>query len=107
MSDLKAIISKRATERVRAGHLWIYRSDMRECRADGGAIVDVCDVKGKFYGKAFYSDKSQIALRVVTTSDETVDRKFWENRIRAAIELRDKTVSDTEVFRLVNGEGDG
>ncbi|MFO7667814.1 MAG: class I SAM-dependent rRNA methyltransferase, partial [Desulfobacterales bacterium] len=63
--------------------------------------------KGKFYGKAFYSDKSQIALRVVTTSDETVDRKFWENRIRAAIELRDKTVSDTEVFRLVNGEGDG
>jgi len=107
LSDQKAIISKRATERVRAGHLWIYRSDIRECRAEGGAIVDLCDVKGKFYGRAFYSDKSQIALRLVTTSDETVDREFWKNRLKTAIALREKTVSETEVYRLVNGEGDG
>ncbi len=107
MSDQKAIISKRATERIRAGHLWIYRSDMRECRAEGGSIVDICDMKGKFYGKAFYSDKSQIALRLVTTSDEIVDREFWLNRLKMAISLREKTVSDTEVCRLVNGEGDG
>jgi 23S rRNA (cytosine1962-C5)-methyltransferase len=107
LSNLKAIISKRATERIRAGHLWIYRSDIRECLAEGGAVVGLCDVKGKFYGKAFYSDKSQIALRIVTTSNEAVDRDFWENRIRTALVLREKTVSDTEAFRLVNGEGDG
>ena len=107
MSNLKAIISKRATERVRAGHLWIYRSDIRECRAEGGSIVDLCDMKEKFYGKAFYSDKSQIALRLVTTSDETVDREFWLNRLKMAIALREKTVSGTEVCRLLNGEGDG
>jgi 23S rRNA (cytosine1962-C5)-methyltransferase len=107
MKHEKAVISKRATERIEAGHLWIYRSDVKECGAEGGAVVDLCGVKGKFYGKAFYSDKSQIALRVVTTADETVDREFWENRIRAAIALREKTVSDTEVCRLVNGEGDG
>jgi len=107
MNIERAIISKRATERVRAGHLWIYRSDMRECRAEGGSIVDVCDVKGKFYGKAFYSDKSQIALRLVTTSEEIVDREFWLNRLKMAISLRRKTVSNTEVCRLVNGEGDG
>ncbi len=107
MSEERAIILKRATERVRTGHLWIYRSDMRECRAEGGSIVDICDVKGKFYGKAFYSDKSQIALRLVTTSDETVNREFWLNRLKMAISLREKTVSDTEVCRLVNGEGDG
>jgi len=107
LSDQKAIISKRATERVRAGHLWIYRSDLRECRAEGGAIVDLCDVKGKFFGKAFYSDKSQIALRLVTTLDEIVNRGFWLNRLKVAIALREKTVSETEVCRLVNGEGDG
>jgi len=107
MSEERAIVSKRATERVRAGHLWIYRSDLRECRAEGGSIVDICDMKGKFYGKAFYSDKSQIALRIVTTSDEKVDKEFWLNRINTALALREKTVSDTEVCRLVNGEGDG
>ncbi|MBU1181582.1 MAG: class I SAM-dependent rRNA methyltransferase [Pseudomonadota bacterium] len=107
MNIKRAIISKRATERIRAGHLWIYRSDIRECRAEGGAIVDICDIKGKFYGKAFYSDKSQIALRLVTTSDEIVNREFWLNRLKTAIALREKTVSETEVCRLVNGEGDG
>ncbi|MDP2861635.1 MAG: class I SAM-dependent rRNA methyltransferase [Desulfobacterales bacterium] len=107
MSDQKAIIPKRATERIRSGHLWIYRSDVRECRAEGGSIVDVCDMKGKFYGKAFYSDKSQIALRLVTTSDEIVNREFWLNRLKMALSLREKMVSDTEVCRLVNGEGDG
>ena len=104
---MKAIISKRATERVRAGHLWIYRSDIRECRAEGGTVADLVDVKGKFYGKAFYSDKSQIALRLVTTSDEKVDREFWQNRLKRTIALREKTVSGTEIYRLVNGEGDG
>ena len=64
-------------------------------------------MKGKFYGKAFYSDKSQIALRLVTTSDEKSDKEFWLNRINTALALREKTVSDTEVCRLVNGEGDG
>jgi 23S rRNA (cytosine1962-C5)-methyltransferase len=107
MSEDRAIISKRASERVRAGHLWIYRSDMRECLAEGGSVVSLNDVKGKFYGKAFYSDKSQIALRLVTTSDATVDREFWKNRLKTAIALREKTVSETEVYRLVNGEGDG
>jgi len=107
MSEGRAIISKRATERIIAGHLWIYRSDMRECQAEGGSIVDICNVKEKCYGKAFYSDKSQIALRLVTTSDEIVDRKFWQNRLKTAIALREKTISDTEVYRMVNGEGDG
>ena len=107
MNNEKAIISKRAIERIDAGHLWIYRSDIRECNAEGGSIVDICDIKGKFYGKTFYSDKSQIALRIFTTSDETIDREFLENRLKMAMALREKTVSDTEVFRLVNGEGDG
>jgi 23S rRNA (cytosine1962-C5)-methyltransferase len=107
MNHKKATISKRAIGRIEAGHLWIYRSDVKECGAEGGSVVDIRDVKGKFHGRAFYSDKSQIALRVVTTTDENVNREFWGNRIRTAMALREKTVSDTEVFRLVNGEGDG
>ena len=107
MNNEKAVISKRATERIKAGHLWIYRSDITGFPAEGGSVVTVSDSGGKFYGKAFYSDKSQIALRVVTTTDEIIDREFWLNRLKRAILLREKTVSGTEVCRLVNGEGDG
>lgn len=107
MNNQKAVISKRAAERIKAGHLWVYRSDITGFPAGGGSVVTVSDSGGKFYGKAFYSDKSQIALRILTASDEKVDREFWKNRLKTAIALREKTVSETEVYRLVNGEGDG
>jgi 23S rRNA (cytosine1962-C5)-methyltransferase len=107
LNNQKAVISKRAAERIKAGHLWVYRSDITGFPAGGGSVVTVSDSGGKFYGKAFYSDKSQIALRILTASDEKVDREFWKNRLKTAIALREKTVSETEVYRLVNGEGDG
>ncbi len=107
LNNQKAVISKRATERIKAGHLWIYRSDITGFPAEGGSVVTVCDSGGKFYGKAFYSDKSQIALRLVTTLDETVDEGFWINRLESALMLRRKVVANSEVCRLVNGEGDG
>ncbi|MBU2623766.1 MAG: class I SAM-dependent rRNA methyltransferase [Proteobacteria bacterium] len=107
MNNEKAVISKRATERIKAGHLWIYRSDITGFPAEGGSVVAVCDSGGKFYGKAFYSDKSQIALRLLTTLDETVDEGFWINRLESALILRRKVVVNSEVCRLVNGEGDG
>ena len=107
MRDQKAVISRRATERIKAGHLWIYRSGIIDLPAEGGSVVTVSDSGGKFYGKAFYSDKSQIALRLVTTLDETVDEGFWRKRIESALMLRRKVVTNSEVCRLVNGEGDG
>ncbi len=107
MRDQKAVISRRATERIKAGHLWIYRSDIIDPPAEGGSVVTISDSGGKFYGKAFYSDKSQIALRLVTTLDETVDEGFWRNRLESALMLRRKVVTNSEVCRLVNGEGDG
>ncbi|MBA3035080.1 MAG: class I SAM-dependent rRNA methyltransferase [Desulfobacterium sp.] len=106
-SDQRVTISKRATERVKAGHLWIYRSDIIDCQAEGGLVVSLYDNKDKFYGKAFYSNKSQIALRLITTQNDKIDRDFWQNRIKIALDLRQKVVSDTEVCRLINSEGDG
>jgi 23S rRNA (cytosine1962-C5)-methyltransferase len=107
MSVSRAIVSSRAVERIRAGHLWIYRSDVLECSAAPGSIVSVFDKKGKFYAQAFYSSTSLITLRVLTSLDESIDRRFWLNRIQSAFELRQRVVSDTEVYRLVHAEGDG
>ena len=107
MGSPKAIISDKAVERVRAGHLWTYRSDVSECDASGGSVVSLFDKKGRFYGKAFYSSTSLITLRLLTRADEPIDRNFWLNRVEQAIQLRHRVVKDTEVYRLVHGEGDG
>jgi 23S rRNA (cytosine1962-C5)-methyltransferase len=100
-------ISKHGLERVRARHLWVYRSDVADsAKATAGEIVRVVDGKQRFVGWALYSSKSQIALRFVSFEDVEINREFWLNRLSAAEDLRKRVVRDTNAFRLVYGESD-
>lgn len=106
MEEGSVIVSSRGVERLRAGHQWIYRSDVRSAQADPGAIVRIADERGRFHGRAFYSDKSQIAIRMLTSHDEPVDRDFFTQRLRRAADFRKRVVENTEAYRLVYGEAD-
>ena len=98
-------VTKRGADRVRGGHLWIYRSDVGKVDAEGGSVVVVRDERSNFIGQALYSDASQIALRFLTQSDEEIDRDWWRARIRAAVGRRN-IPADTNAYRLVYSEGD-
>ncbi|MBK8149895.1 MAG: class I SAM-dependent rRNA methyltransferase [Acidobacteria bacterium] len=100
----RAVVTKNGARRVRGGHLWIYRSDVKKVTADGGDQVTVFDESGNFVGQAFYSDSSEITLRIFTTSDETIGDDFWRGRIRAAHARRNPVA--TNAFRVVNSEAD-
>ena len=107
MSQPQVIITKRGAERAREGHLWIYRSDVRDAAgAEGGAVVRVRDERGRAAGQALYSDRSEIALRLLTTRDEAVDREWWRARLRAAASRRRGLEREADAFRLVYSEGD-
>ena len=100
-------ITQRGAERVRAGHLWIYRSDVREAeRIAGGSIVSVKDERGRFIGQALYSDRSEISLRLLTLEDEEIDREWWRGRIRAAARRRAGIAPESNAYRLIYSEGD-
>jgi 23S rRNA (cytosine1962-C5)-methyltransferase len=101
------VVTKRGADRIRGGHLWIYKSDLVN-RADipGGAIVAVHDPHANFVGQAFFSDRSEIALRLLTRSDEPIDRKWWLQRIRSAAQRREKISANTNAYRLLYSEGD-
>lgn len=100
------MISPRGVERLRSGHLWVYRSDVREARAEPGAVVRLNDERGNFQGRAFYSDKSQISIRLLTRADVSIDREFFAERLRRADAYRKLVVENSEAFRLVYSEGD-
>jgi 23S rRNA (cytosine1962-C5)-methyltransferase len=106
LSEGSVVISPRGVERIRAGHLWIYRSDVREAKAQPGAIVRVTDERSRAHGWAFYSDKSQIAIRLLTREDATVGRDFFVERLRRAAEYRKLVVENSDSYRLVYSEGD-
>jgi 23S rRNA (cytosine1962-C5)-methyltransferase len=69
----------------------------------------VVDGRGRFLAKAFWSERSQIALRVVTRDEEPVDDELLARRIAQAIALRERVFGggeDARFVRLVHGEAD-
>jgi len=106
MAEPTVTISGRGEERIRSGHLWIYRSDVTNVGASGGDTVLVEGSRGRRLGHALFSDRSQIALRMLTTGDRPADLTLWRDRLRAALRFRDSLRIDATAYRLVNGEGD-
>ena len=54
-----ATLTKRGAARVRAGHPWVYRSDVAEAVGDAGDVVRIVDRNGRFLGRAFYNPKAR------------------------------------------------
>jgi 23S rRNA (cytosine1962-C5)-methyltransferase len=98
-------VTARGAERWKQGHPWIYRSDVTEEPEKTPGIVPVTDRKGRFLGKALYSPGSEIRLRLLTHTDETIDAEWWARRIGAAAERR-KNITAT-AWRAVHAEADG
>jgi len=100
------VISARGEDRLRGGHPWIYRADVADARAAAGDIVVVKNPRGQIVGSALYSDRSQIALRVLVEGEQPADISLIRRRIEAAAAFRTSLDIDATAYRLVHGEGD-
>ena len=99
-------ISSRGEERARTGHPWIYKSDVTHVAAAGGETVAVVGARGRAVGQALYSDRSEIALRLLTRGAGTADLTLWRSRLEQAVRFRHALAIDATAFRLVHGEAD-
>jgi len=105
-------ISPRGAERLRAGHPWIYRSDIAKTDAQAGDLVRVISDRKRLFGWGFWSSESQIALRVIqgppAGPSPAVDdgRALIGERLRAAIAYRGTLAIDATAWRVVNAEAD-
>jgi len=113
-----ARVSRRAADRLRAGHVWVYASDVESLELGDTstdqtpALLPVADYRGVLLGTALYSPSSQIALRLV--SREAIGEAEWLDllgrRLSSAIdrrvpELNSKQI-DSDSFRLCFSEAD-
>lgn len=100
-------ISERGARRLKAGHAWVYRSDI--VAADDvapGAMVQVSDHRKKSLGTALYSSSSQIAVRMLSSGAVSDLGMLVRERIRQAVDYRKMVVNNTDAYRLVFSEGD-
>ena len=118
VSSFGARVSRRAADRLRAGHVWVYASDVEslDLGPAGGTeppgLLPVADYRGMLLGTALYSPSSQIALRLV--SREAIGETEWlsllEKRLVIAIGRRASELLSKELqsdsFRLCFSEAD-
>jgi len=98
-------------ERLRAGHPWIYRSDILKADASPGDLVRVVSDRQRPLAWAFWSSLSQIALRVVQgpstpKSGDDDGKALISDRLRAARDYRATLSIDSTASRVVNAEAD-
>jgi 23S rRNA (cytosine1962-C5)-methyltransferase len=106
----KVTVSDRAVGRLRAGHAWVYASDVLEVAVAGpGDLVRVVTSRGKPLGSALYSAASQIKVRMISKdplAGEDQFRQLVRKRLKSALEYRSAVVRDSNAYRLVFSEGD-
>src|SRR5579864_1758688 len=129
------LISRRGADRLRAGHVWVYRSDVVEaqCVSPGApAIVKEAGrrepalslAKGRphqtgssdrnvratrppgILGSALYSTASDIAIRMISSKPVADVEQLVRERVRAAVTYRERFVQNTNAYRVVFSEGD-
>jgi 23S rRNA (cytosine1962-C5)-methyltransferase len=92
-------------------HPWVFSGAIKQIsqKLAEGDLVRVVSSKNEFLGIGHYQIGS-IAVRIVSFEDTSIDREFWRKKLETAVSLRKALglpSSQTNVFRLVHGEGDG
>ncbi|HZP44240.1 MAG TPA: class I SAM-dependent rRNA methyltransferase [Candidatus Binataceae bacterium] len=96
---------------LRGGNPWIFshavaRIDPPDLRpGDGVAVHDASDNP---LGYGYYHSATTIAVRMLAMGDAVAPDRIVDYRVAGALRLRSRLIrSDTNCYRLINGEGDG
>lgn len=113
MKDFAKVYLKPGRERsLQRYHLWVFSGAIKGIsgKPEEGNIVEVCDASGNYLATGHIQNGS-ITVRIFSFSQTDAGHDFWKEKFERAFALR-KTLGffdnpDTNVFRLVHGEGDG
>ena len=105
------LISAKGERALKNGHPWVYDTEITDMHGSftNGCLTDILSQKGTYLGTGFYSEKSKIRVRLLSSNaNESFDAAFWKRRVKYALEYR-RTVmrNDFQACRLIFGEADG
>ena len=95
-------------DRIVAGHPWVYGNEVLRLSspAADGDLVQVKDHRQRLLGTGFYNSKSKINVRLLAPDRVIPNEAFFEERIRAALAVRQRHLPNATSFRVVNAESD-
>lgn len=98
-------VTPKGVGRLRTGHPWIFRSDVRGDDGLPAGLVALRDERGKPLGTALFSPHSEIRARWLAPAGAVVDAGWWKMMLARALARR-SGITDT-AYRVVHAEGDG
>jgi 23S rRNA (cytosine1962-C5)-methyltransferase len=103
-------LKPREEKRLLAGHLWIYSNEIDVKKSplsqfQSGELVLVKTNNNKDFGVAYINPHNLLCARLLTRQEQTIDKIFFEHRIKQAQKLRSCCFSKP-FYRAVFGESD-
>ncbi len=109
----KIILKAQKVAAVHRRHPWIFSGAIQKIigKPQEGDIVSVYTPQREHLATGYYAKKGSISVRILTFEEEAIDLQFWTQKLQKAYDFR-KSVGlignkATNVFRLINAEGDG
>ena len=110
MREREVVVARAASESIRRGHPWVWRSAVGRGleRAVAGEVVKLMGADGELLGRGVADPDSPIAVRVWVTGDEPLGEALLQRKIARAFDVRARLFDDgrTTAYRLLHGEGD-
>lgn len=109
MKAIRCILKPEKEKPLEGFHPWVFSGAIDQIEDDYkvGDLVKVFSSQGRFLGTGYLNPRSQIAIRMLTFTEERVDEDFFRKRIQNALGLRTSYISgDTTAYRLIHSEGD-
>lgn len=104
-------VTQKGERWLRRPHPWVYASDLAAAPEGliNGCLADVVSEKGTYLGTGLYSQKSKIAVRLLSSNaNDRYDEAFFARRLQYALDYRAAVMEgDLSCCRLVFGEADG
>jgi 23S rRNA (cytosine1962-C5)-methyltransferase len=105
----KVHLKRKIAARIANGHPWIFGNEVERIEGEPspGDIVEVYFADGKFAGRGYFNQQSQIMVRLLTQDRKVeINEEFFVEKIRQCWRYRQQ-LGYTENCRLVFGEADG
>ena len=111
MERCKLYLKQGKEKSIYRKHPWVFSGAINKIigNPSAGDLVDIYDCQKQYLATGHYQNESIIA-KILQFNSPTIDYNFWKQRFGQAINYRKRfgffDNPDTNVFRLVNGEGD-
>ena len=105
---MKIIVKKDKEQKILNFYPNVYKDEIKEILGEvkTGDVVDIITNDMKFLARGYVTEGTSAFVRVLTTKDEKIDKKFIFERIKRAYEKRKYLLDETNSVRVFYSEAD-